>query len=187
MIYLLIDNCTLLQLVNKNGYNEYITELNNFVNNEKVKLLTHKLIIEEWERHKERDRNRKERTLLYNVQKNENGNTSSSLLPSNTFVNTTHLELQTQQIDALLSNAIILQTPEGIKNEFPDRFRNRLPPFQNKINSQNDWEIFGTACNYCELYDIKVLFFFPPTIPILLMKVKLTVLFILCCKRDLKK
>lgn len=155
MIYLLIDNCTLLHLVNETGYNNYLTDLVNYVNNDKIQLITHELLVQEWQKNKEKDKNRKERKLIAQTNNSEQIN---NLLPIQN-INTSHLESQFQQIDTLLSKAKILTTPDGIKNEFAERFRNKLAPFHNKKDSQNDWEIIGSACNHCEIYNIKQLYF----------------------------
>jgi hypothetical protein len=159
MIYLLIDTTTLLQLIDENGYNNYLTELEDLINREQISLFTHKLIVQEWEKHKAKRQKDKERKLLfYSKDKTGSQKMVENLLPS-PFINVNHLERQILQIDKLLVKAKIVETPEGIMNEFADRYKKRLAPFHNKRDSQDDWEIIGTVCNYCELYGIKELYF----------------------------
>ena len=161
MKYLLIDTTTLLQLIDTNGYNNHLSELEDLLNREEISLITHKLIIEEWEKHKTKRQKDKERRLLFDSKDNINSKKNvDNLLPSSPIININHIERQILQIEELLLNAkIVLETTEGIKNEFADRFKNRLAPFHNKLNSQKDWEIIGTVCNHCELYGIKELYF----------------------------
>ncbi len=161
MIYLLIDSCSLLQLIQQEGYNNYLSELLTHINNNKIAFITHELVIQEWEKHKEKHKRDKERKLLfYNKQNNNIENNSSTLLPSKILVNTNHLELQITLIDKLLSKAKeILRTPEIIKNDFAERYRKNLAPFHIKKDSQNDWEIIGTTCNYCEVRGIRDIYF----------------------------
>lgn len=161
MKYLLIDTTTLLQLIDTNGYNNYLSELQDLLNRDEVSLITHKLIIEEWEKHKTKRRKDKERKLLFDSKNNINAKKNvNNLLPSAPTTNIDHIERQIQQIEELLLNAkVVLETEEGIKNEFADRYRNRLAPFHKKLDSQQDWEIIGSVCNYCEIYGIKELYF----------------------------
>ena len=160
MIYLLIDTCTLLQLVDENGYNKYLIELENLIKREDAYLFTHKLIIEEWQRHKTKIQSAKERRLLsYNNKSKDQAQELNNLLPSIPVFNTNHIDQQMAQIDNLLATAKILETPPGIASEFAERYRKNLAPLIGKGDNQNDWEIIGTICNHCEQYSIKELFF----------------------------
>jgi len=157
MIYLLIDTCTLLQLIDEAGYNKSLLELTNLVNNHKVGFLTHKIIIDQWNRHVAKRRKDKERKLLYF--KDHPKNNSNNLLPSLTSVSIAHIESQILEINKLLKNGIILETQDIIQNEFSDRYKKELAPFHNNRNSQEDWEIIGTACQYCHINGIRDLYF----------------------------
>lgn len=160
MIYLLIDTCTLLHLVSADGYNDKLNSLKEYIDNGQISLLTHQLLIEEWNKHKLNDINRKQKKLLKSKSDNEYVTKNNELIPSNIFTNINHLDLQIREIDKLLSEAKILITPDGIKNEFAERVRNELAPFHRKKNaSLNDWEIIGSVCNYCEIYSINQLYF----------------------------
>lgn len=159
MKYLLIDNCTLLQLIDENGYNNYLSDLANLINTEEVALIIHQIVIDEWEKHKTERKNKLERKLLF-YERNSRKIKSDNLLPSIPFVNISYIEKQISEIDRLILNAqIIVQSTEGIKNEVADRIQKRLAPFHNKLDSVSDWEILAGVCNYCELYGIKELYF----------------------------
>lgn len=157
MIYLLIDTCTLLQLINEAGYNKSLLELTNLVNNHKVEFLTHKIVIDQWNRHIEKRKKDKERKLLYF--KDQSKNNSDNLLPSLSSLSIDHIESQVLEIYKLLKKAVLLETQEIIQNEFSDRFKKKLAPFHNNRNSQEDWEIIGTACQYCHIHGIRDLYF----------------------------
>lgn len=160
MIYVLIDNCTLLQLVAVSGYNEYIAKLVDGINNNQMRLLTHENIINEWERHKLKHQRRKEQKLISfgNENSTELGQTNN-LLPKRHGKNALHIDLQTQQIDDLLARSIRLSTPNIVTGEFAERYRLGLAPFHNKKDSLNDWEIIGSSCVYCESQAIPTLYF----------------------------
>jgi hypothetical protein len=158
--YLLIDTTTLLQLIDIEGYNNHLSALEDLLNRGEVSLITHRLIVEEWNNHKTKRQKDKERRLLFDSNKNINRKKNSdNLLPSAPMINIKHIDRQIQQIDELLLSAKVLETTEGIKNEFADRYKKNLAPFHIKKDSLKDWEIIGTVCNFCELYDIKELYF----------------------------
>ncbi|MDB4903520.1 MAG: hypothetical protein JWQ63_2801 [Mucilaginibacter sp.] len=154
---LLIDNCTLLQLVYSEGYSQQLVALENFVNAGNVSIITHELVIEEWKKHKEEDKSRKLKKLL--KPKAIPDLETISFLPSPVVTTTTHLDSQFEQVDKLLRDAKILTTPPAITNEFAERYKNGLAPFHNKKDSLNDWEIIGSAGHYCVINNIPRLYF----------------------------
>ncbi|MXV50348.1 DUF4935 domain-containing protein [Pedobacter sp. HMF7647] len=152
---LLIDNCTLIQLVHSEAYGRYLIELENYIQTGQITLLTHQTIIEEWEKHKPANKERIVKKLR--KQNSQSIGDGSASLP--TPINVNHIELQYEQIDRLLHNAELLTTPEKIEFEFAERYRKRLAPFHIKRDSQNDWEIFGSAAHHCERIGETKLFF----------------------------
>src|SRR5665647_3040664 len=158
MIYVLIDTCTLLQLIDEKGYNKHLLELINLINRNEITFLTHKIILEQWERNIEKRKKDKQRKLLYNESKPKKNN-SDNLLPSFPITNIDHIEGQIIEIYKLLKKATLLETPDIIQNEFSDRYKKRLAPFHNNLQSQEDWEIIGTACQYCVINGIRELYF----------------------------
>lgn len=152
---LLIDNCTLIRLVHSEAYGQYLIELVNQVQSGHITILTHDLIIEEWQKHKAGNKKRIVKKLA--KQHQLPAKAGGELLPAPMTVD--HIDIQYQQIDRLLQNALCLHTPEQINIEFAERYRKRLAPFHNKLNSQNDWEVIGSAGLYCELNGILQLYF----------------------------
>ena len=66
MIHALIDNCSLRDLIGTHGFSIYLTQLEDFINRDKVRFVTHQLVIEEWESHKATFRKQKTKKLLGN-------------------------------------------------------------------------------------------------------------------------
>jgi len=151
---LLIDNCSLLRLTHADAYSQYLVNLTNFVKGGHIRVITHKLILEEWEKHKSLDKDRKIKKL---GKVHGTGSKGGELLPS--FISTDHIDIQQAMIDKILEDAIVVETPEVITVEFADRYRRRLAPFHNNKDSQNDWEIFGSAALYCIANGISSLHF----------------------------
>lgn len=152
---LLIDNCTLIRLVHSEAYGQYLMELVNHIQAGHIRLLTHDILMEEWEKHKERNKKRIIKKLVKQHQLPTK--TGGELLPAPMTID--HIDMQYLQIDQLLQGAVCLHTPEQINIEFAERYRKRLAPFHNKQDSQNDWEVIGSAGLYCELNGIRELYF----------------------------
>lgn len=161
MKYLLIDNCSLRHLIHTYGFSKYILELENLVASNSVELISHELLIEEWNKHKNKWQKDKERKINFRAN-NESIEVVSTneIVPHNPQISNIHLDEQINKLDSLLLNAkLTLTTPEIIKNETYNRLRNSLAPFHAKNKSLNDWEIFGSAANYCQVNGITQLFF----------------------------
>lgn len=141
---LLIDNCSLLRLTHADAYSHFLVNLTNYVKGGHIRVVTHKLILQEWEKHKSLDRDRKIKKLS---KVHGTGPKGGELLPS--FISTDHIDFQQAMIDKMLEDAIVVDTPEAITMEFAERYRKRLAPFHNNKDSQNDWEIFGSVAQYC--------------------------------------
>ncbi|SMC44271.1 PIN domain-containing protein [Pedobacter africanus] len=154
---LLIDNCSLLQLVNSQGYGKFLLDLTDHINNGNITLITHELLIEEWDKHKLKDKTRKEKILRKKLGTTDDA--AQGTTQALERIDVIHLDKQIAQIDELLKKAEVLRTPQVITNEFSDRYRRRLAPFHKKLDGQNDWEIIGTACIYCEQYNRAQLYF----------------------------
>lgn len=158
MIHILIDTCSLLKLVHATEYSSYLLELEKYVNNNTVKLYMHKHIYNEWNRHKEKSAERKERIIARNLLSSQTDSISSTNTLQ-TLINTSHLISQTEQIEAFLKDAITVPTAKIISDEVADRIRNKIPPFRIKVRSVDDWEILGSTCIYCENHNIEEIIF----------------------------
>lgn len=147
----------MLQLVYAPGYSQALIELENYINSGKITLLTHKVILEEWKRHKDDDKERKTRKLLGSPKSKDNS--KSEIIPSQLPITTAHINLQFELVDKLLENATVLTTPQAINHEVAERIREKKAPFHIKQISLNDWEIIGSAALYCEHNNIPILNF----------------------------
>lgn len=161
MKYLLIDNCSLRHLINTHGYSRFILELENLIASKSVELITHELLIEEWNKHKTKWLHDKQRIINSKAGRGKQQEPSTmGIIPYDSKTTDIHLEEQIKILDDLIINTKIkLQTPETIKNETYQRLRDNLAPFHTKKNSLNDWEIFGSVANYCQVNGIHQLFF----------------------------
>lgn len=155
MKHLLIDTCSLRHLIDRNFYSQYIIQLNNLINQGELSLIVHNNIFEEWEKHKIKWKRDIERKLNFTNQ----NSLDSENLPIIYNNPKQHLEEQISSIEEILKKGIIIDTPEGIKNESFERLKKKMAPFHNKANSINDWEIIGSAAIYCTNYNIQTLFF----------------------------
>lgn len=161
MKYLLIDNCSLRHLIDKNGYSKYILQLENLLGSKSVELIINDSLMAEWNKHKDKWRRDIERRI--NAKSNNIIGievSSTQIAVNNQQLSFIHLDEQIKKLDNLLLNAKInLMTPEVIKNETHSRISNNLAPFHTKKQSLKDWELFGSAANYCQVYGITQLFF----------------------------
>lgn len=154
-MYLLIDNCSLVNFVHSHSFGKYLLDLESQVNRGNIQLLTHENILDEWKRHRSKNKDRIVRKLLG---KNNQGNAGDgSLLPST--INADHIDLQNEGIDRLLKMATVIATPPVIEQEFSRRYKLRLAPFHKKLDSQSDWEIIGSAAHYCLMNRLPELYF----------------------------
>lgn len=154
-IHLMIDTCILWQLADKNGYNQLL-QLETHINNNDVVLYVNESIIEEWDKHKN-DLSKKEQRALLRKNLSDQPN---QLLP--TQLSNSKEDIISHQLlilDALITNAVQIKTPEGIKFEAIDRIVSKLAPFQLGQSAINDWNIIGSFGNYCNNYGIYEMFF----------------------------
>lgn len=166
MYYLLIDNCSLLEMVKSEAYNEYLNGLENYLISGKIKLITHKLLLQEWDNHKiekqkDKERNIRMRDKLLNSKLDSKK--SKILDQTNKEINTIiHIEAQTKTIEKILRNSYVEyldKTPEILIHEIGERLIENKAPFLNGKKSINDWLIFGSTALYCEKSGINQLCF----------------------------
>lgn len=150
MIHLMIDTCSLLQLADRNGFNQLL-QLETYVNNNDVVFYVNESIIEEWNKHKNDLLKREQRFLLQENQSDR----SNQLLPSK--FNKLERSLFDEQLillEKLIANSVQINTPEGIRHETVERIEKKLAPFHKEQNAVNDWKIIGSFSNYCVMYGI---------------------------------
>jgi len=156
MIHLMIDNCSLLHFVKTTGFNDYLLQLETLVKNRNIILYVNESILEEWNKHKEKEIKRKEKSLSI-----QNEITTTTLVQSSSVVTNNYLVDQTRLLDELINNhSVLIPTYDGIKQEAVERMEKKLAPFHKKDqNALNDWKIIGSYANYCEIYGINELYF----------------------------
>jgi len=134
----------------------YLSMLQDAINQKSVKLHTHAHILEEWKKHSQKDAEQKSSKLK---KRHPYFATTSSNLPAKIEISEEHLKIQREIITDLLASAMLIGTPKLIENEFAERFRKKLAPLHAKRESQNDWEIIGSACHYCQINGIEEFYF----------------------------
>ena len=160
MKYLLIDNCSLRDLIDTYGFSQYLLRLQELVGSNQIRFVTHPNVLKEWAKHQADWQKEKTQKLLgYNKKDEASSHEPYSLLPSVGIVTNDHIKAQIIQINKLLDGAIILDTPQVITNEFAERFRQKLAPFHNNKNSLNDWEIIGSYCQYADVNGLREIHF----------------------------
>lgn len=156
MVYLLIDTCSLRDLLDVHGYSTYLTELKSLIANDSIQWLSHEKVVEEWNKHKEKWGRRKLAKILPVHQEMETSHNSKQHIVK---YEKSYIETQIGDIDNLIGSNRILKTPEIISNEFAGRYSKGLAPFHKKKDSLNDWEIIGSLAHYCQVNGIDEVYF----------------------------
>ncbi len=155
MLYLLIDNCCLRQIIDKYTYSKQILTLEDLVAQNHIRLLVPDTLMDEWQKHKGTWQAKSERKLLNDGQSRVDSIDNSMPVSENTQ----HIANQFEAMDELLQKGLRLPIPQVIKDETHIRLKQKLAPFINKPDSVNDWEIFGSAALHCINQGISELLF----------------------------
>jgi hypothetical protein len=153
MIHILIDTCSLRELLDSYGYSSYLSEIESLIAKKLIRWVSHENIIAEWDKHKDGWGRRKMAKSLP-LQSSYLFSDSSSAVQRRS-----HIDIQIETIDKLLHENQVLHTPPVIANDFEHRYENALAPFHYKKDSLNDWRIIGSLCNYCEVNGISEVYF----------------------------
>lgn len=150
MINLLIDTCTWIDLLNVDEKNEYLAHLEFWINNNYLKLITHEIIIKEWNDHKLDEKNKFEQSLNTKYKHAKEVIIRERLpMPYDLEPNTLNIEKQIAKIDELLQHAEVLKTTKDVKEICSDRtIKPRKAPFHNKLDSTKDAYIIFTALKF---------------------------------------
>ena len=105
MIFILIDSCALRDLIDNHGYSQYLSEIESLISENRLSFITHKLVVEEWEKHKKRWKKDKEKKLLGYSKQESNLNADNNAIIPFTNISADHIEIQITQIDILLASA----------------------------------------------------------------------------------
>jgi len=151
---ILIDTCSLIDLLSEDK-NKLLPHLEFWKQNNCINFVTHKLIIEEWNNHKEKQKRRFESSLKTKYKHTvEIGKKEKLLVPENLAPNLENIENQIQSIDELLRDSIQLKTSRKIKAFCSDRTiadpitGKHKAPYHNKLGSTKDAYIIFSALKY---------------------------------------
>lgn len=151
---ILIDTCSLIDLLSEDK-NKLLPHLEFWKQNNCINFITHKLIIEEWNKHKDKQRKRFEESLKTKYSHTQEIVKREKLLvPESLVPNLENIDGQIQSIDELLKDAQLLDTSDEIKIFCSDRtIRDAVTgkfkaPYHNKIESTKDAYIIFSALKY---------------------------------------
>lgn len=151
---ILIDTCSLIDLLSEDK-NKLLPHLEFWKQNNCINFVTHKLIIEEWNTHKEKQKKRFEDSLKTKYRHAvEISKKEKLLVPENLVPNLEYIDNQIQSIDKLLKDATILDTSDEIKVFCSDRTirdatkDKRKAPYHNKLDSTKDAYIIFSALKH---------------------------------------
>ena len=149
-INILIDTCSWINLLSED-VNELLPHLNFWKDNNCINIITHKVILEEWNKHKQEQKEKISQSLLTKYKyTNEIARKENLLIPQNLEPNIQNIECQIQTIDELLQNSAILDVSDEIKASCADRCHKKKAPFHNKQFSMADAYIIFSALEYFE-------------------------------------
>jgi hypothetical protein len=151
---ILIDTCSLIDLLSEDK-NKLLPHLEFWKQNNCINFVTHKLIIEEWNKHKEKQKKRFEDSLKTKYKHTVEISKKEKLLVPETLVpNLENIDSQIQSIDELLKDSIQLDTSDEIKAFCSDRTirdtdsDKRKAPYHNKLDSTKDAYIIFSALKH---------------------------------------
>ncbi|WP_438426227.1 hypothetical protein [Aquimarina macrocephali] len=155
---ILIDTCSLIDLLSEDK-NKLLPHLVFWKNNNCLNFVTHQIIIEEWNKHKNKQRKRFEDSLRTKYKHTvEIGKKEKLLIPEFLQPDIQNIDHQIKTIDELLNNSILLETSDDIKIFCSDRTISKKAPFHNKLDSTKDAYIIFSALKYFTELEQDVLF-----------------------------
>lgn len=155
---ILIDTCSLIDLLSEDK-NKLLPHIEFWKQNNCINLVTHKIIIEEWNKHKDKQKKRFEDSLKTKYKHTvEISRKEKLIVPEDLAPNLDNIDNQIQRIDKLLMDATQLDTSADIKIFCSDRSirdsitEKRKAPFHNKADSTKDaYIIFSALKHFSEI------------------------------------
>lgn len=149
---ILIDTCSLIDILSEDK-NKLLPHLEFWKNNNCLNFVTHQIIIEEWNKHKEKQKKRFEDSLRTKYKHAvEIGKKEKLLIPEYLEPNVQNIDNQIKIIDELLNDSFLLETSDEIKIFCSDRTISKKAPFHNKLDSTKDaYIIFSALKKFTEL------------------------------------
>jgi len=151
---ILIDTCSLIDLLSEDK-NKLLPHLEFWKQNNCINFVTHEVIVDEWNKHKEKEKQRFENSLKTKYKHTvEVGKKEKLLIPENLKPNLLNIESQIRTIDEILRDSIVLKTPDDVKIFCSDRTirdaitERRKAPYHNNLDSTKDAYIIFSALEY---------------------------------------
>lgn len=161
MKYIVLDTCILKSsLVGKSSYSKDLAQIFEWHKKQRITLLCHDVLLDEWEKHKQDERLKIEHAIknhtrqievlnLYNLADVLSGEENAKKI----------LQEQIDDIDILLKESLRFQTPDAVNTIIIEHQRKGLPPFHVKRESLNDAILIFSALSYVESKSISEIFF----------------------------
>mgnify|MGYP006166477039 CR=1 FL=1 len=148
MKYILIDTCSWVDLLTEDR-NKLLPHIEFWVKNECLTIVTHEIIIDEWNIHKEKQKRRFLDSLTTKYRHTKEIVSKENLpIPRNLSPNFKNIENQIITIDEILLNSLKLNTPKEVKVLTSDRTISKKAPFHKKLDSTKDAYIIFSALSY---------------------------------------
>lgn len=145
---ILIDTCSWIDLLTEDQ-NKLLPHLEFWTNNNCINIITHEIIIEEWEKHKEKQKKRFTESIKTKIRHTKEISKRENLdIPEFIEPNIKNIESQISIIDNLIRNAFVLATADDIKIFCSDRTITKKAPFHNKLDSTKDAYIIFSALKH---------------------------------------
>ena len=149
MINILIDTCSWQNLLTDKTENRLLYDLQKLCNNNHVKIITHEIIIKEWNRNKIIEKENLSKSIRAKF-RNAKEVYQNQLFDAPLILNPDlkHIDKQVEAIDLLLENAVKLITSDKVKAICSDKSLNQKAPYHNKKTSTADAYIIYSALDY---------------------------------------
>jgi hypothetical protein len=149
-VNILIDTCSLVDLLCED-INKLLPHLEFWKNHDCINFITHKVILEEWDKHKQKKKNEFTQSLKTKYKHTAEIVRKENLsIPQNLEPNIQNIEIQIKLIDELLNSGTTLDTSDDIKIFCSDRTISRKAPYHTKLDSTKDAYIIFSAIKHFE-------------------------------------
>ena len=147
---ILIDTCSWVDLLSEDT-NKLLPHIEFWWNNKYINIITHKVILEEWNKHKQKRKKEFTDSLKTKYKHTAEIVQKENLsIPQNLEPNIQIIDDQIRIIDKFLNNSTTLDTSDDIKIKCSDRSISKEAPYHNKQDSTKDAYIIFSALKHFE-------------------------------------
>ena len=143
----LLDTCSWINLLNEDN-NDDLSHLEFWIENKYINLITHEIIIEEWNNHKEKGKNQITQSLKAKYKHANEVIKKENLFTRKIEPNYKVVDDQIGLIDKIINSALCLKTTDDIKVYCSDKAVARKAPFHNNSNNTKDALIIYSALKH---------------------------------------